>query len=454
MGTIGVLLGLTVLIVLAMRGVNILIASIVAALVVAVGNGLSMATAFGDDYIGAMFGFAGRYFLLFLTGAIFGRVMAETGAAGSVAYALYEPLGANRALVIAALACAMLTYGGVNTFIVIFTIYPLGLGLVSHADIPKRLLMVAIALGAATFTMTALPGTPAIHNVISAQNLGTTLAAAPVLGLVASAVMLGLGLVYLERQRRLAAQRGETFQAGPTDILPDADSAEQRMPPWPTATVPLVVVVGTILLPLLIAGRFDLENGEGAFITLLRFSQTQQILWPCAALVLGTAVAIVTMRPYLADVRSTLGGGAESAALPLLNTAAVIGFGGVVIATPAFSWFSGLMLESGLPPLVSAAISINIVAGIVGSASGGLGIWMPSLAQFYLDAGVPAEVLHRVVTVASGGFDTLPHCGALITCLTVMGLTHRETYRDVFIVCVAIPLVATAVIIALAMVTG
>jgi H+/gluconate symporter-like permease len=421
--------------------------------VVAVGNGLSMATAFGDDYIGAMFGFAGRYFLLFLTGAIFGRVMAESRAAGSIAHALYEWLGANRALVVAALACAMLTYGGVNTFIVIFAVYPLGLGLVSRADIPKRLLMVAIALGAATFTMTALPGTPAIHNVIAAQNLGTTLAAAPLLGLVASAVMLGLGLAYLERQRRLAAQRGEVFQAAPSDVLPEADAAEIRMPPWPTATVPLLVVVGTILVPLWLAGMFDLESDDGVFIALLRFSQTQQILWPCAALVLGTAVAIVTMRGFLPDLRLTLGGGAESAALPLLNTAAVIGFGGVVIATPAFSWFTGLMLESGLPPLVSAAISINIVAGIVGSASGGLGIWMPTLAQHYLDAGVSPEVLHRVVTVASGGFDTLPHCGALITCLTIMGLTHRETYRDVFIVCVGIPLVATAVIIALAMLT-
>jgi H+/gluconate symporter-like permease len=452
LGNIGVLLGLALLIVLAVRGVNILIASIVSAAVVAVLNGLSMATAFGVDYIAAMFGFAGKYFFLFLTGAVFGRVMGESKAAASVAHALYDWLGASRALVIAALACAMLTYGGVNVFIVVFAIYPLGLSLVHRANIPKRLLLAAVAVGAGTFTMTAMPGTPSIHNVISAQNLGTSLAAAPLLGLVASAIMLALGLWYVEWQRGRALNRDEVFEAAPTDVLPDPDAGQERMPHWLTAGFPLLVVVGTILLPLWIAGRVDLDSASGPLVVLLRFTQEQQTLWPCAALVLGTLVATLTMRDFLPEIRPTLGRGAESAALPLLNTAAVIGFGGVVQATPSFSWFASLMLGSGLPPLVSAAISINIVAGIVGSASGGLGIWMPTLAQYYLDAGVPPEVLHRVVTVASGAFDTLPHCGALITYLTIFGMTHRQCYRDIFIICVAIPAVATAAIVALGLV--
>lgn len=451
MGTVAVLLGLALLIVLALRGTNILIASIVSALVVAVGNGLSLAAAFGQDFTGAMFGFAGRYFLLFLAGAVFGRVMGESGAASAIAHALADRLGARRALVISAFATALLTYGGVNVFIVVFATYPLGLVLVHRANIPKRLLMAAIGLGSGTFTMTAMPGSPSIHNVISAENLGTTLAAAPALGLTASAVMLALGLGYLEWQRRRAERSGDGFRPAASDVLPEAEEAVRPTPGWPVASLPLVVVVATILVPLWLASRLDLEAARGPLTVVLRFARDQQTLWPVAAMALATLVAVVTMRGFLSELRATLGRGAESSALPLLNTAAVIGFGGVVQATAAFSWFTGLMLGSGLPPLVSAAISVNIVAGIVGSASGGLGIWMPTLAQHYLDAGVPAEILHRVVTVAAGGFDTMPHCGALITYLTIMGLTHREAYRDTFVICVAIPVVATAVIVAMGM---
>jgi H+/gluconate symporter-like permease len=396
-----------------------------------------------------MFGFAGKYFLLFLAGAVFGRVMGESGAAASIAHALADRLGSRRALVIVTFATALLTYGGVNVFIVVFATYPLGLVLVQRANIPKRLLGAAIGLGAGTFTMTALPGSPSIQNAISAQNLGTTLAAAPVLGLVAGAIMLALGLGYLEWQQRRAERSGDGFRPAPSDVL--AEDGDTPAPHWALASLPLFVVVATILIPLWLASRLALDAGGGPVTTVLRFAREQQILWPGVAMALATILAVVSMRRFLPNVKSVLGRGAESSALPLLNTAAVIGFGGVVQATAAFDWFTGLMIGSGLPPLVSAAISVNIVAGIVGSASGGLGIWMPTLAQYYLDAGVPPAILHRVVTVAAGGFDTMPHCGVVITFFTIMGLTHREAYKDLFMICVAVPVVATAVIVALGM---
>jgi H+/gluconate symporter-like permease len=431
-GTIGVLLGLALLIVLALRGTNIFIASILSALVVAVTNGLAIATAFGHDYTGAMFGFAGKYFLLFLAGAVFGRVMGETGAAASIAHALADRLGARRALVIVTFATALLTYGGVNVFIVVFATYPLGLVLVQRANIPKRLLGAAIGLGAGTFTMTALPGSPSIQNAISAQNLGTTLAAAPVLGLVAGGIMLTLGLGYLEWQQRRAEHSGDGFRPAPTDVLAEAEEGTQPAPHWALASMPLIVVVATILVPLWMASRLPPDAVGGVLVTVLRFARDQQVLWPGVAMALATLLVVVSMRRFLPSVKSALGRGAESSALPLLNTAAVIGFGGVVQATTAFNWFTGLMIGSDLPPLVSAAISVNIVAGIV-------------------DAGVPPAILHRVVTVAAGGFDTMPHCGVVITFFTIMGMTHREAYKDLFMICVAIPVVATVVIVALGM---
>ena len=450
METIGVLLGLALLIVLALRGTNILLASIVGALVVAVTNGLGIATAFGHDYTGAMFGFAGKYFLLFLAGAVFGRVMGESGAAASIAHALADRLGARRALVIVTFATALLTYGGVNVFIVVFATYPLGLVLVQRANIPKRLLGAAIGLGAGTFTMTALPGSPSIQNAISAQSLGTTLAAAPVLGLVAGAIMLVLGLGYLEWQQRRAERSGDGFRPAPTDVLAEADEGRNGAPHWALASMPLIVVVATILVPLWMASRLPPDVGGGALVTVLRFARDQQILWPGVAMALATLLAVVSMRRFLPSVKAPWPRRRQlGVAAPQHRSGDRLR--GVVQATTAFNWFTGLMIGSGLPPLVSAAISVNIVAGIVGSASGGLGIWMPTLAQYYLDAGVPPEILHRVVTVAAGGFDTMPHCGVVITFFTIMGLTHREAYKDLFMICVAIPVIATAVIVALGM---
>ena len=450
-GALGVLLALALIIVLALRGVNILIASLVCAVVVAATNGMSIATALGQDFTQSMMGFAGRFLLLFLTGAIFGRVMAESKAAESLAYALSRKLGHNRAVLIIVTATSLLTYGGVNAFVVVLTLYPLGLGLVHRANVPKRLLMGGVVLGAATFTMTAMPGSPSIHNNIAANALGTSLTAAPVLGLLASAVMFGLGIAYLEWERRKAQRRSEGFVAGPNDVISEESPEASAMPHWLTASLPLLIVVAVILIP----GWLHKLLGVGAgnpsgFLRLLAFTQKQPILWTCAALVIAICSALVLFRRHLTEPRLTLGRGAENAAQPLLNTAAVIGFGGVVSKTAVFASFANMMLDADLHPLVSAIISINIVSGIAGSASGALGIWLPSFAQHYLDAGVPPEILHRVLIVASGAFDTLPHCGAIITCLTVMGLTHREAYKDAAVVTILIPLGATALITALA----
>ncbi|MCB1676440.1 MAG: GntP family permease, partial [Halioglobus sp.] len=199
MAYIGLLGSVALLIWLALRGVNIVFASLLCSLLVILTNGLPLAAGLSDYYsfgpLGA-FTFAGKFFLLFTAGAVFGRVMGDSHAAASIALALVRKLGAHRALWITALACALLTYGGVVVFVVIFAIYPLGLKLLQEADIPKRLFCAALALGAGTFTLTALPGTPSIHNVIAAAALGTDLFAGFWLGIIGSVVMFVGGIWY------------------------------------------------------------------------------------------------------------------------------------------------------------------------------------------------------------------------------------------------------------------
>ncbi|VXC63918.1 Citrate transporter [Pseudomonas sp. 8Z] len=452
LGNLGLLLGLALLIFMALRGVNIFIAALVCALLVATTNGVAVPKALLEHFpfgpLGA-FTFAGKFFVLFLCGAIFGKVMAASQAASSIAQAITRVVGTQRTLWVAMLVCAVLTYGGVVVFVVIFTMYPLGVSLMREADLPKRLFCAALALGAGTFTMTALPGSPSIHNVIAASALGTDLFAGAWIGLLASLLMVGLGMAYLQREWRLARERGEGFQANAQDIrMEQLASTPGTGPHWLLALMPIVTVLGIILLPRVLGLSDLVVVGEGVLGYLLAFSQTQPILWPSLALVLATGLAIVLFPPLRRNALNTLGQGADDSIMPLLNTAVVIGFGGVVAQTPGFTQFAQWIVAMDMPPLLSLFASVSVVSGIVGSSSGGLQIFMQTLAPHYLEMGIEPQVLHRIANIAAGGLDSLPHCGAVIAMLMIMGLTHKQAYKDIFVITVLIPVIACLLCIA------
>ena len=449
-GYIGLLVSLIALIGFAMRGVDIIFAALLTSFIVIITNNLPLAAGLNEYFafgkLGA-FTFAGNFFLLFASGAMFGRTMGDSQAATSIAQALSDKLGARHALTIIVLATGLLTYGGIVVFVVIFAVYPLGIKLIQQANIPKRLFCGALALGAATFTLTALPGTPSIHNVISSVNLGTTLFAGAGYGLLAAAIMLFVGLWYLERQRLAAAAAGEQFVAGPMDAKIVANDEELHTPSWFLALLPLVVVIGLIMLPRLLTGS---ANNPELLVELLNFANSQPLLWPSLALISGTGLALALFPSVRSKPMQTIGDGTRDSIMPLINTAAVIGFGGVVVQTAGFSAFSQALLNLDMPPLMSMFFSISTLSAITGSASGGLQIFMSSMADSYLALGIPAETLHRIATIASGGFDSLPHSGGVIAMLTITGLSHRQAYKDVAVVTVVIPVVATLVCLAIA----
>ena len=446
MGLLGLIFAVGLLIWLALRGVDIVFAALLCSLVVILTNGLPIAEGitqfFSFGPLGA-FTFAGKFFILFATGAMFGRVMGESHAASSIAMALVNKLGAHRALWITVISCAMLTYGGVVVFIVIFAVYPLGLKMLKEADIPKRLFCAALALGAGTFTLTALPGTPSIHNVIASVSLKTDLFAGGWLGLFGGTLMFIFGMIYLERQRKLALLNGEGFVPGPRDNMAEPEAKD--VPKWPIALLPLLAVLLTIMSPRLISMVIgeDVTTAVGSFYDLLRFANSQPLVWPSMALFFGTCFASLLFPVIRRQALSVAGKGTQDSIMPLINTAAVIGFGGVVTQTVGFDSFTKLMLESPLPPLLSMFTSVSLVSAITGSASGGLQIFMQTMAPAYLDMGIAVETMHRISTMASGGFDSLPHCGAVVAMLTVTGLTHKDAYRDVGVITVVIPVIAT-----------
>lgn len=405
--------------------------------------GAPVLAALTQVFMPAAGGFVTQFFLLFLLGAVFGRLMADTGSAEALAHGIARAVGPGRAITAVVLACAVLTWGGVSLFVVAFAAWPLAQALFARSGTAPELIPASIALGAFTFTMTALPGTPAIQNAIPMPHFGTDAFAAPVLGLVGAAVMALGGLAWLTFRARRGA-----VAAGPAPAAaPDA--------PLLLAVLPMVtVIVGTwgigALLPLL----------DTAYLADPRFGATTldrvQGLWSViAALVLAVALLLGLGWRRLADPVETLGKGAETALKPLFNTAVLVGFGAVIASLPGFAALrAGLEGLSGGDVLVSLALATNVLAGITGSASGGLSIALDTLGAGYLAQaqaqGIDPQVLHRIAAVATGGLDALPHNGAVVTLLGICGMTHRQAYPDIFVVACAIPLLALAVMIALA----
>jgi H+/gluconate symporter-like permease len=476
LGAAGLLLALGALILLAYRGVSVLLAAPLAALLaVVVTGGLPLLASYTQVFMPAAGQFVVSFFPLFLLGAVFGKLMDASGSARSIADAAVRALGAERAILAVVLSCAVLTYGGVSLFVVAFAVFPIATALFGASGIPRRLIPASIALGAFTFTMTALPGTPAIQNAIPMPFFGTTVFAAPGIGIAAAAVMGGFGLAWLSfRARRLRAA-GEGFD-GPAD--PPALGADRRMrnlahgeafdlgeigtdapardlPPVWVAAAPIVLVVA---LNFAFVG-FVIPAMDTAYLAEPRFGATTvdgvRGLWAITAALALTILATIALNARrLPDLKGTLGSGADASVLPIFNTASLVGFGAVVAALPAFAAIREAVLGIGTGNLlVSLAAASGLLAGITGSASGGMTIALQALGSTYAEmaqaAGVAPDLLHRVTAIATGGLDTLPHNGAVITLLGIARLTHREAYGDIFMVGVVGPLLALAAAILL-----
>lgn len=429
LGVIGVLIAIALLIFMAYKGWGIIPASLICSIIVLITNQGDLWEGLAGNYINGFIYFAGSYFLIFVLGALFGQVMGESGSAKAISYKLLDWFGEKRAILVVTLATAILTYGGVNLFIVIFTVYPLALILFKAANLPKRLIAASVGLGAATLTMTCLPGSPAIQNLIPAQVLGTTATAAPLLGIICGLLILVLGLLYIHRQARMAQEKGDGFVPSPSDNIESLELTDRsELPDWRIAFIPLIMVIVIIFL---LKNRLDAIYGVAI------------------ALTIGVILTYILNWKRFKSPLKALNEGCSNSIMALINTSAVVGFGFVVQNVPAFQSFVKFALGLKFHPFVSEAIAVNIIAGITGSASGGLTIFMTSMGEAFLATGVNPEALHRIASIASGGLDSLPHSGAVVTLLMVMGLTHKEGYKDLGFVTTLIPLLVTVVAVIL-----
>jgi H+/gluconate symporter-like permease len=464
----GILLSLILLMWLAYRGISVLIlAPVLALLAVLLSPDAPLLASYTQVFMKALGGFVMAFFPLFLLGALFGKLMQASGAARVLALAIVAKLGAQRAVAAVVLACALLTYGGVSLFVVAFAVYPISVELFRAANLPKRLIPATIALGAFTFTMTALPGTPAIQNAIPMPYFGTTPFAAPGLGLLAGVLMLLLGLAWLLHRVRRAAAEGELYgDDDPAQTAVSAAAGPSRSgadaPPlsFARALAPIVTVVAlNYLMAEIVLPRVDTSYLAQALYGAVGMDAVRGVWAIIVALTAAVLLLIALAWRQLPALGETLDAGATSAVSPIFNTASQVGYGAVIASLAGFALIRDAVL--GIAPgnpLVSLSISVNVLAGITGSASGGMSIALQTLGSTYLAmaqaVGIHPELLHRVTAIATGGLDALPHNGAVITLLSICGLTHRQSYLDIFMVAVAVPVLALVVVVWLGTVFG
>jgi H+/gluconate symporter-like permease len=477
MGLLGVLLGLALLVWLAYRGWSILLLAPGAALIAAAFAGGPILAYWTQTFMDSGSRFVAQFFPLFLLGAVFGKLMEDSGSVAAIADFMTKQLGPQRAILTVVLAGALVTYGGVSLFVAFFVLAPMAETLFRTAGIPNRLMPATIALGTSTFTMSALPGTPAIQNAIPMPFFGTTPLAAPGLGIIASAIMFAFGLWWLGRSENTARRKGEGFGLDspvPVDEAAEDETVRQRSttarefdppevhhgrpsheaPPIVLAALPLLMVVSVNVLMSLVI----LPNLDVSFLAEERFGATSLSavggVWAVVTALAAAIIAVIAVnRRRLPGLRETMDAGANASVLPVLSVASLVGFGAVVAAVPAFTIVRDWVLSIEGGPLVSLAVSTNLLAALTGSASGGLTIALDALGATYMRLaaahGIDPALLHRIAVMSAGTLDSLPQNGAVVTLLAVCGSTHRESYLDIVMAAIVGPIIALVAVIAL-----
>ena len=435
-----IIVALALLMVMCFKGVPILLASLVAALIFAViasaaGLGFTLAdgtagsayTAMTTTFMGGAASFVQSYFLLFLLGALFGTMVELSGAAESLARLIVGKLGSDFVLIGVALVSAILTFGGVSVYVAFFAVYPFAVSLFKEADVPRRMFAATYMLGAGTFTMTG-PFSPAVQNIIPTTYLGTTASAGATVGVIGMIFQLVVGCIYIFWRQKQCKKNGEHFVELDSDV---------KIDPEKKLMSPIIAILPMIIL-LVVLNVIGQSIEVSLFVTLI------------AAFILYFPYYPHDMKVLLPK----LGTAGEGAVKSIMNTGATVGFGKVIAGSAAFSTVIPYVTGLGGNPLIGAAVATTVLAGLSGSASGGLGIAVPIAAEVYIPMGVNPEALHRIASVASSGLDSMPHNGAVVTFLNYSHTTHAEGYKDIFMISVVLTLIQLVLEIALFIILG
>jgi len=432
--TIGILISIIAIIYLAVKGYSILIVAPIASIIVILTNQMDFFPSLigqENSYMIGLTDFVINFFGVFLLGAILAKYMEVSGAAQAIAKKILSKTGTEKPYpVLVALfgITAVLTYGGISLFVVVFVLVPLAKPLFKQLNIHWSLIGIPIFLGMGTFTMSMLPAAPSVQNVIPTPYLGTTLTAAPWLGIIGAVVAIAFGLWYMKYALNKSLEKEETFEDADVDESEEEEELKEEIPSFFVSIIPIIILIAIIL--------------------------TGSIMGISNIILVGLAAAViisaVLFHKYLPKQQEVLNKGAESSIMPMFLTASAVAFGVVITIAPGFDIISNLLLSIPGNPLISLSVASSLFGTITGSASGAIGIVMEAFAQSYLDMGLSADVIHRVSVIASSIFTVMPHTGIVLTFFALTGLTHKNAFKYLFITNTGANLLALIAVLAVA----
>ncbi len=433
-GAIGLILGIAVLIVLCVKGLNPVLAALAASVVVILTNGLSFFDSLAA-WCGGLGGFVSTYVLFFCLAAVYGEMMKVSGAAESIANALFKIFGAKFAPAATLIVTWILAYGGINVFIVAFAVYPIAMPLFRKANISKNLMPAIFLLGSVVI-LVCTPGVIAGLMYALSEGLQVPVLSAPIMGVLSMIISLVFGCVYVTFRAKQLAAKGECFEASPKDLayLENKDGTEKELPPLWASLVPMVV---TIVLKFVLLG-IGWATMPTSYTTV----------------VVGEVLMVLLQYKYLkGKLIQTVTSGFFSGINPLLLNGAIMGFAAIVNSCASFQVFVDFAtyLCEVWNPYLSAIVAINIFSGITGASMSGAQIFADTMAGTYLSYGVNNAALFRILSIASMGLDTLPHCPTFLAMADVCGVTTKKSYGHVFWCTVVFPIVLSLICVVFAL---
>ena len=416
LGLTGILLAIGLIIYLAAKGYNIIFVAPILSVLIIVTNRMNFFPSIigkENSYMTGLAGFVINMFAVFLLGSILAKYMEKSGAAQAIAEKVISITGKKNAYAVLIgifLISTLLTLGGVTLFVLLFVLIPIAKPLFKELNIPWNLISIPTMLGMGTFTMTMLPGTPSVQNVVPTTYLGTTLTAAPVVGIVATIATIAFGLWYMKYALNKSMKQGLTF----ADFCDDDSVNEVRtdIPSFFASILPMLVLVVIVVV-----GSFMKVNN----VILI-------------GLVAAIVVAACVFNKYIPKQKAVLNEGATSSITPLFFTASTVGFGVVLAIAPGFGMIKNLILSIPGNPLISFSTASIAMGAITGSCSGAIGIVLGAFAKNYLAMGVNAEVMHRVGLIAASLINAMPQSGVVLTFLALTGLTQKNGFKPFFII--------------------
>jgi len=428
LGIFGILLGILTIILFIVKKFNIIVAAPIATIVVLLFNDINiLETVFGKEnsYMAALAGFVASNFAIFLLGSILAKYMDKSGATISIANKVLSVVGTKNpynALVALFIISALLTYGGINVFVIIFALIPMARPIFRELNISWKLVAISVFGGTSTFTMTMLPGAPSLHNVVPSTALGTTLTAAPMIGIGTSIAAIVFILVFMKLSLSKSLRKNETFNVNEKDES-SSTTSERELPSFIISLLPIIVLLGIILL----------------------FSFVSNII--IVALIVAILLSAILFRKQIAKQKEVLNQGATESVSSTITTGSTIAFGSIATGVPAFKGVFQLIQSIPGPPVLSLMIGTGIISGITASAVGAIGIAVANFAPYYLELGLDPETVHRAIAVGSGALAIVPYSGFLIIFNNLAGLTMKDTFKNAFISISVTSWVAMAVIV-------